>query len=268
MYQLNETILKVSGVSWERGGTKILRDINAEIRNITRPGCTTGQIVGFLGLSGTGKTSLFRIIAGLERPTTGTVTLHGKDVREGDVGVVQQSYPLFNHLTVYDNLMLAARRSQDTKTAKDKVWEFLRDFDLEKRADYYPASLSGGQRQRCAIGQQVLNSEHFLLLDEPFSGLDLLNEDKTSRLLYKIAHRSDLNTVIVITHAITAAVSIADHLWVLGKEKDDAGVEIPGAKILREYNLMERGLAWQPDIVTSPRLTEFVREVKEDFKCD
>jgi polar amino acid transport system ATP-binding protein/sulfate transport system ATP-binding protein len=259
-YALNETILKVENVSWKKGDNVILRDINAEIRNITRPNTTTGQVVGFLGLSGTGKTSLFRLIAGLEAPTTGTITLHGKPVKAGDVGVVQQSYPLFPHLTVFDNLLLAAKR-QDVKTAKERVWAFLKEFSLEDKASFYPARLSGGQRQRCAIGQQVLNSEHFLLLDEPFSGLDLLMEEKTCELLSKVAHRSDLNTVIVITHDITAAATIADHLWVLGKEQGK-----PGARIVREYNLIERGLCWQPGIAVSPRLTEFVREVKEDFR--
>jgi ABC-type nitrate/sulfonate/bicarbonate transport system ATPase subunit len=259
-----QTLLHIDNVGVDYDGKPILRNVNAEIKNITRTEAITGQVVGFLGLSGTGKTTLFRVIAGLEKPTSGHVYINGSTspVEAGEVGVVAQSYPLFEHRTVFGNLLIAAQRKEkDLKIAKERVWEFLKEFELEDKSHLYPAQLSGGQRQRCAIGQQILNSEHFLLLDEPFSGLDVVMEEKTCNLLYRIAHRDDLNTLIVVTHDITAAATIADHIWVLGKEK---GIE--GSRIIKEYNLIERGLCWQPDIATSPALTEFVREVKEEFR--
>lgn len=271
-YSYGETLLKIEGVCLDYEGRSILKNVNAEVRNIIVPGDTKGQVVGFLGPSGIGKTQLFRIIAGLNKPTKGKVILNGgkeKETNPGDVGVVAQNYPLFEHRTVESNLMLAARRKEpDLKKAQQKCFELAREFDLLDRIRAYPSQLSGGQRQRCAILQQILCSEHFLLMDEPFSGLDLLMLEKTQRLISKIAGMHELNTIIVITHDVTAAVAVADHLWLMGRDTDPiSGKKVPGARIVKEYDLLARGLAWQPGITTAPELTAFVRELKEEFRC-
>ena len=130
----------------------------------------------------------------------------------------------------------------------------------------YPVQLSGGQRQRCAIIQQILCSDHFLLMDEPFSGLDLFMLEKTCTLIQKVANMHDLNTIIVVTHDITAAACVADHLWLMGRDRDAGGKLIPGAHIVETYDLIERDLCWHPGIITQPLFMEFVREVKERFR--
>jgi polar amino acid transport system ATP-binding protein/sulfate transport system ATP-binding protein len=268
-YSLGKTLLKIDNVSLEYDGRPVLRDVNAEVRDIIVPGRVQGQVVGFLGPSGCGKTSLFRIIAGLNAPTSGRVTVNSFDrpVRAGEVGVVSQSYPLFEHRSVLGNLMLAAmRKEKDSRVAHDKVMAFLKEFGVEDKFNLYPAQLSGGQRQRCAIIQQILCSEHFLLMDEPFSGLDLLMLEKTCELITKVADMDDLNTIIVVTHDVTAACSVADHLWLMGRDSDSNGNKLPGSRIVKEYNLIERDLCWQPDIITRPQFTDFVREVKEEFR--
>ena len=268
-YSFGKTLLKIENVSLEYDGRPVLSGVNAEVRDILVPGKVKGQVVGILGPSGCGKTTLFRIIAGLLAPTSGRVSVNGFDrsVVAGEVGVVAQSYPLFEHRSVLGNLMLGARKKEkDEKVARDKVMAFLTEFGLEDKYNLYPAQLSGGQRQRCAIIQQILCSEHFLLMDEPFSGLDLIMLEKTCELIAKVADMDDLNTIIVVTHDVTAACSVADHLWLMGRSPAENGVPVAGSRIVQQYNLIDKDLCWQSDIITTARFTDFVREVKEEFR--
>jgi ABC-type nitrate/sulfonate/bicarbonate transport system ATPase subunit len=263
------TLLKIDNVCLDYDGHVVLKNVNVTIEDIIIPGKTVGQVVGFIGPSGIGKTSLFRIIAGLAQPSSGRIVLNGFDrpVQAGEVGVVAQTYPLFDHRTVLSNLLLAARKKEkDDKVARDKVLEFAAEFELTHVLPSYPAQLSGGQRQRVAIIQQILSSKHFLLMDEPFSGLDMVMLEKTSALIRKIANMDDLNTIILVTHDITSAAAVADHLWMMGRDRDAQGEPIPGARIVETYNLIDRDLAWKPDVVTDPAFVAFVREVKERFR--
>ena len=268
-YSFGKTLLKIDNVSLEYDGRPVLSNVTAEVKDIIVPGRVQGQVVGILGPSGCGKTTLFRIIAGLHSPTSGRVSVNGFDrpVQAGEVGVVAQSYPLFEHRTVLGNLMLGAKKKEkNTSAARDKVMTFLTEFGLEDKAHLYPAQLSGGQRQRCAIIQQILCSEHFLLMDEPFSGLDLIMLEKTCELIETVANMDDLNTIIVVTHDVTAACSVADHLWLMGHGPTEDGTTPPGSRIIKQYNLIERDLCWQPGIITTARFTDFVREVKDEFR--
>jgi ABC-type nitrate/sulfonate/bicarbonate transport system ATPase subunit len=264
-----DTLLKVDHVGLSYDDKVILRDVNAEIRDIVRDDCTQGQVVGFLGPSGIGKTQLFRIIAGLNQPTSGQVLVNSTltPVKAGMVGVVAQNYPLFENRTIFSNLMLAAKQTEkNTQAAHEKVLKYLKRLDMLECSQLYPAQISGGQRQRIAIVQQLLCSEHFLLMDEPFSGLDLVMEAKVCELINEIACLDELNTIIVVTHDATAAATVADHLWLMGRDRDAAGNIIPGARIQETYDLIERDLCWHPGITNSAAFLEFVREVKERFQ--
>jgi NitT/TauT family transport system ATP-binding protein len=267
-YQLRETLVHLEGVSKSYDGTPVLRDVNLEIKNLVRPGCEQGQVVAMLGPSGVGKTTLFRVLAGLEEPDTGQVLVGGdqKPVRRGQIGVVAQQYPLFAHRSVLSNLVVAGGQiGLKGSAARDKANDLLNRFGLDGQGGKYPSQLSGGQRQRVAIAQQFMCSDKFLLMDEPFSGLDILAQETLIRFIHEIADHDELMTFILITHDISAALQIADTVWVLGRDRDEAGQIVPGARVQASLNLIERGLAWHDNISSMPKFGQLRQEIRDLF---
>jgi NitT/TauT family transport system ATP-binding protein len=270
-YSVDGSILKINAVNLSFGDKVVLRNVRGEIRNLVRPGMQQGQITALLGPSGIGKTQLFRIMAGLEVPEgiiTGNVTIGTNDipVNPGLVGVVSQKYPLFAHHTILGNLTVAGRQAKlPAAQAREKALEYLKLFDLLDKQDQYPTQLSGGQRQRVAIAQQLMCSEHVVLMDEPFTGLDPLMVDRTVELFQRIALLDEYNTIVVVTHEVSTAIAVADHIWVLGRDRQGAEI-VPGAYIKHEYNLVDMDLAWRPDIRSLPKFQEFAAELRHLFK--
>jgi polar amino acid transport system ATP-binding protein/sulfate transport system ATP-binding protein len=260
-YEFTDTLLSVQGVNLSLGGKEILRDVNLEIKDIRRPDTKQGQVVGLLGPSGIGKTQLFRIISGLNKPDSGRVLvgLEQKPVNKGDVGVVAQNYPLFQHRTVYSNVLVASGGNVEKTSA------LLEQFGISEHATKYPAQLSGGQRQRAAIAQQFACSEHLLLMDEPFSGLDCIALRRVSEFINKIASSNELATIIIVTHDVSAALTVCDTIVLLGRDRNEDGEIIPGAKVQSVYNLIDAGLAWREGIENSPQFFTMLNEVRDKF---
>jgi ABC-type nitrate/sulfonate/bicarbonate transport system ATPase subunit len=261
MYKKEEVILKVENVhlNFDR---PILREINFEVHNITRPNLQQGQVVSLIGRSGIGKTQLFKILSGIMPPTSGSVKIGSSlnPVVEGQVGIVPQNYILFNHRTILDNLKLGLRGSTN-KLSEDQKIELINrhteKFGLTEHLKKYPLQLSGGQRQRVSIIQQILTGNKFILLDEPFSGLDPVIKDKVIELLVSISELDELNTLIIVSHDLENSLAISDTAFILAaKEKDQ------GATITETIDLIEMGLAWNPEVKRDKNFIELVAQMK------
>ena len=267
-YELKETVVKVSDVNKELGGRLILRDVNLEIKNLVRPGHTQGQVVSLLGPSGIGKTTLFRILAGLDAPDSGSVRIgqEQKLVERGMVGVVAQHYPLFAHRNVLSNMLIAGKMAGlSASDAHEKAKKLLAQFLVDGSEEKYPSQLSGGMRQRVAIAQQFMCSEHYILMDEPFSGLDPIAVERVIEFIQEIAAAHEFNTIIVVTHDVEAAIQVSDTLWLLGRERDESGNIIPGANVQATFNLIERGLAWTPHVFDKPEFHQVAKDIRNIF---
>lgn len=179
-----------------------------------------GSLTALLGPSGSGKSTLLRAIAGLDRPDTGTVTIHGRDVtgmppqRRG-IGFVFQHYAAFKHMTVRDNVAFGLKiRRRPKAEVVAKVNELLEVVGLSGFQNRYPDQLSGGQRQRMALARALAVDPQVLLLDEPFGALDAkVREDLRTwlRLLHDEVHV----TTVLVTHDQSEALDVADRIAVL-----------------------------------------------------
>ncbi len=268
-YELKDVVLDVSDVSLAIDGVPILKDVHFQVRDVVRPNMTQGQVIALLGPSGVGKTTLFRILAGLNPPDRGHVLIgpQQKPVQAGMVGVVFQYYRLFEHRTVMGNLLIAAGLSGcKGETKQSKAREMLERFGLSEFARRYPVQLSGGQRQRVAIAQQFLCSQHLLLMDEPFSGLDPIAVDNVCHLIAEVSNLDELNTTFIVTHNIEAGLQVADTVLLLGRDRDPSGRVIPGAHVQRTYDLMKLGLSWKEGVDREPEFLELAREVRGRFR--
>ncbi len=258
-HKKNQRLLQAQNICLRYNDKIILRDINFCIQDIVRPGMQQGQVVSLIGRSGIGKTQLFRILAGLQPATSGTVLLHDEQpVQPGDMGVIFQNYYLFEWRTVYQNLLMAAKKNPLLKGNEAAViQQYTASFHLEHELDKYPQQLSGGQRQRASIIQQLLKGSDFLLLDEPFSGLDVCVLDKVTDLLLQVSISDELKTLIIVSHDIATAVAISDTVLILGNND-----QAPGATIIREIDLIERGLAWKKNNRSEKNFLDTVAEIK------
>ena len=206
--------LKLEGVHKKFGDFVALQSIDLTIES--------GELVCFLGPSGCGKTTLLRIIAGLERQTSGRLLQNGRDVSYAppaarDYGIVFQSYALFPNLTIEQNVaygLVNRRRARDE--IKSRVSELLTLVGLSSEGRKYPSQLSGGQQQRVALARALATSPKLLLLDEPLSALDAKVRERLRGEVRGLQKRLGVTTIMV-THDQEEALSMSDRVVVMNQ---------------------------------------------------
>lgn len=248
-YKTGNTILYLDRVELGYGyGSDyrcILKDITIEEKDVVG----VGQVIAIVGRSGRGKSTLFKALTGLVKPQSGSILISedekdtkAKQVLEGAVGYVDQKYTLFRNKTVKQSMMAAMRKNSMPKSQKEETIErYLVEWGLSDHRDKYPCELSGGQRQRTAIIEQLLSSGHFMVLDEPFSGLDVGNIRNVKSAFSLIQKAHELNTIIFSTHDIRLATELADSIYIVGHK--DGNKEY--STIVNHYDLKKMGLAWR-----------------------
>ena len=274
-YTITDTILYLDKITVGYKDTKdpsktniILKDVSLVEKDIIRDGYeATGQTIAFLGRSGRGKSTLFKVLTGLLKPTSGKALItdfstttkdDAKEIAEGDVGFVDQKYTLFRHKTISQIFLYALRKSKSTKEEKQGIIDkYLIEWGLDEHKDKYPCELSGGQRQRTAIIEQMLTSKHFMVLDEPFSGLDVGNIEKVKTSFEKILSADELNTIIFSTHDIRLAVELADSIYIIGHPEGVSDY----STIIKHYDLKEMGIAWTEYGDQHRSLTKEIKEI-------
>jgi sulfate transport system ATP-binding protein len=206
----------VSNVNKSFGDFAALTDVSVEI--------PSGSLTALLGPSGGGKSTLLRVIAGLEKADSGLVEIEGKDAtklpaQDRGVGFVFQHYAAFKHLTVARNVAFGLEiRKRPKAEIKKKVDELLELVHLEQFAHRYPAQLSGGQRQRMALARALAVEPQVLLLDEPFGALDAQVRKELRAWLRRLHDQVHVTTVFV-THDQEEAMEVADSIVVMADGK-------------------------------------------------
>ncbi|HEX8719370.1 MAG TPA: ABC transporter ATP-binding protein [Pyrinomonadaceae bacterium] len=202
----------VRGLSKSFKGVRVLEDVSFDVGQ--------GEALVLLGASGSGKTTILRIIAGLEQPDAGRVHLHGRDVtdlpaRERGVGVIFQSYALFPRMTVEQNVGYGLRiRGRRRKEVREKVESLLELVHLVDQRKKLPSQLSGGQQQRVAIARTLAYEPRVLLFDEPFGALDAQTRVRLRREIRALLREVEVSAVF-ITHDQEEALELGDRIAVL-----------------------------------------------------
>ncbi|MDG2914459.1 spermidine/putrescine ABC transporter ATP-binding protein PotA [Bisgaard Taxon 10/6] len=248
MEQTSQTkpIVELRSLRKAYGDNTIINDFNLTINN--------GEFITILGPSGCGKTTVLRLIAGFEEANGGQIILDGEDVtnipaEQRHVNTVFQSYALFPHMTIFDNVAFGLRMQKVPESEiKTRVLDALRMVQLEDMADRKPAQLSGGQQQRIAIARAVVNKPKVLLLDESLSALDYKLRKQMQNELKSLQRQLGI-TFIFVTHDQEEALTMSDRIIVLRKgniEQDGSPREIYEeprnlfvAKFIGEINIFD-----------------------------
>lgn len=245
------SIQKLSKVYRTRGAElTALENLTAEVAD--------GEFVAVVGPSGCGKSTLLKILAGLQKASTGGASVKGTPVDRPrrDIGVVFQSPVLFPWRTVFQNVMLpAVVQRLDMDTHRALASKLLELVGLADFGDRYPRELSGGMQQRVAITRALVNNPSILLMDEPFGALDAMTREHLNVELQRIWLETK-KTILFITHSIPESVFLADRVLVMtprpGRFSDDIVIDLPRPRTL--------------DVMNTPEFGSHVARIRKIFK--
>ncbi|MBX9456527.1 MAG: ABC transporter ATP-binding protein [Rhizobium sp.] len=236
--------LTLKSVSKSFGPVEVLKGIDLEVRD--------GEFVIFVGPSGCGKSTLLRSIAGLEDISSGSIVIDGRDVSstppaKRGIAMVFQSYALYPHLTVKDNMALGLKQAgEDKAVIETRVANASNLLSLDPYLARRPAELSGGQRQRVAIGRAIVREPTLFLFDEPLSNLDAALRVQT-RLEIARLHKRLKATMIYVTHDQVEAMTLADKIVVLSAGRVEQ-IGSPMELYNRPANLFVAGFIGSPQM--------------------
>ncbi|QBD79591.1 ATP-binding cassette domain-containing protein [Ktedonosporobacter rubrisoli] len=236
----------------------VLDNIQLEIRS--------GEFVAILGPSGSGKSTLLRLLAGLIQPTTGEILFKGVPQYGPNphLAIVFQSFALFPWLTVLQNVELGLQAQELTRTQRMKrALAAIDTIGLDGFEDAYPKELSGGMRQRVGFARALVVEPELLFMDEPFSALDVLTAANLRKELMSLweAHNMPTKAIVMVTHNIDEAVSMADRIVVLGSHPGRIRVELPG--LARE----QRGLQTEEHTALTDLIYRIMTSPQEDVSA-
>ena len=210
------SVITIDHVTKQFGDTVVLREFTDEFKE--------GEFITLLGPSGCGKTTMLRMIAGFEKPSSGEIRIDGDLVSSRDVlvppeergiGMVFQSYAVWPHMNVFDNVAYPLKiRKRPKEEIREKVERILEIVHLSRFAQRMPSELSGGQQQRVALGRALVAEPRVLLLDEPLSNLDAVLRERMRFEIKEIQKKLGIN-VVYVTHDQSEAMTMSDRFFVI-----------------------------------------------------
>jgi putrescine transport system ATP-binding protein len=233
-----EPFVSIKNISKSFNGVPLIRDVSISVFK--------NELFSLLGCSGCGKTTLLRILAGFDKPSSGKIIIDGIDVTDvpvfkRPVNMMFQSYALFPHLTVYDNIAFGLKQDKLSKTSiADKIGEIIKLTNLTGLEKRMPDQLSGGQKQRVALARSLVKRPKLLLLDEPMAALDKSLREQTQFELVNIQERIGI-TFILVTHDQEEAMTMSSRMAIMeeGKIKQIGAphdvYEFPNSKFVAEF---------------------------------
>lgn len=204
-------MISLKNVSKEFHGNSVLSSISFDLHN--------GNSISVIGPSGCGKTTLLYIVAGLVKPSSGTVHINQREVKETGykTSFILQDYGLLPWKTVFRNVSLGMRiKKVPDREVKGRVERVLKEMQIYSLKDRFPANLSGGEKQRVAIARALATEPEILLMDEPFSSIDTLTREKHQDTVMQIQKQNSLS-ILLVTHSIEEAVFLGDRIIIMSK---------------------------------------------------